>query len=152
MAIRKVFVDSEDTILAVHDETQDIADNAYDVIGVGETRVIYLDDADIPVQPVVGGIPQPWKMPEGWWDNMNDAVPKSITGTQGKLVLHELGKLALVEAAIDGLPSDIAVPARIKWNAQNWYRADPLFDQVGQMVGMTTQEIDQAFILARDTA
>lgn len=152
MSVKKVFVDSEDTILAVHDEAQEIADGAYDAIGVGETRVIYLNEADIPQQEVVNGAPAPWKMPAGWWDNMNDVVPAVITSTQGKITLHAMGKLADVEAAIAGLPTDIAVPAQIKFNAQNWYRADPMFDQIGGVVGMTPEQIDAAFIAARDAA
>lgn len=150
MAVRKVFVDSKDMILAVHDEAQEIADNAYDALGVGETRVIYLEDAAIPPQEVKLGVPQPWKMPEGWWDDMQDAVPARVTSTQGKLTLHAMGKLADVEAALAGLPTDQAVPAGIKWNAPNWYRADPLFDMVGQAVGLSPADIDEAFILARD--
>lgn len=152
MAIKKVFVDSENTIIAVHDEAQDIGDHAYDAHGVGETRVIYLPDEDIPPQQVADGLSLPWKMSSGWWDTMNDAVPDRISGTQGKLTLLAKGKYEAALAVINALSGAEKLAAQIKWEAANWYRADPLFNSLGAGIGMSPTDIDDAFREGRDAS
>lgn len=150
----QVFVDSRRIVLAVHEETQAVDKHAYDELGVGETRVIYLDDADVPKPEEIDGIAiGPRKMPLGWEDTHIDTVPATITNTQGKLALRRAGLLSAVRAAINAIPDeDFKEDALIKFDAANWFRADPLFDTLGASMSprLLPSDIDNLFRAARD--
>jgi hypothetical protein len=76
-------------------------------------------------------------------------VPESVTMRQARLALLGAGKLALVDAAIDGMPEPQKSAARIEWEYSNEVqRHNSFVSALGPALGMTSAQIDQLFIAA----
>lgn len=76
-------------------------------------------------------------------------VPASITMRQARLVLHEIGRLAAVESAINALPEPARTKARIEWDYSNeLLRKNAFVAILGQAIGLTSNEVDALFIQA----
>ena len=76
-------------------------------------------------------------------------VPEEVTAWQAKHALLATGLFSIVEAAINAMQGDEGISARIDWNtAPTFKRAWPLIEVVRIMLGKTSEEIDQLFILA----
>ena len=76
-------------------------------------------------------------------------VPQVVTMRQARLALLGAGKLAAVEAAINGLPEPSKSAARIEWDYSNEVqRHNGLVPMLGPALGLTTAQIDQLFIAA----
>lgn len=89
-----------------------------------------------------GGVPLPP-------DPTPVAVPVEVTMRQAKLALLAAGLLDDVEAALDGLPGDQGRVARIEWEYSSvMQRNKPFVQAIGQVVGLTAEQIDQLFIAA----
>lgn len=94
----------------------------------------------------------------GWvWDGENftdptpppepgpTPAPKSITPRQCRLLLLQQGLLAQVETTIASMDE----ATRIAWEyALEFQRDDPLLNQLGVNLGLTSEQIDQFFIEA----
>lgn len=148
----KLFIDDKDIVIAIHDEEQNIPDNAYDGVGYGAITVIHLAPENLPQRQYAadGVTPLQLKMPPLWRDGFLDDVPEKVTSTQGKLALLGAGKLSDAQAAIDALEGDAKLAAEIKWAAANWFRSDPLFNELGTGIGLTVNDIDNLFRQARN--
>lgn len=78
-------------------------------------------------------------------------VPAEVTMRQARRALRLAGKLAQVEAAIDGLPEPQRTDARIDWDhSQTVQRHRPLVQLLAPALGLSESDLDQLFILARD--
>lgn len=88
----------------------------------------------------------------GWVvDPAEFVVPQSITATQIRLWLFRHGvSLEDVQAAIDSIPDDKARgETRIQWEYAPYVeRRHPFVDALGAGLGLTSDQIDQAFIEA----
>lgn len=77
------------------------------------------------------------------------AVPAQVTMRQARLALLGAGKLSLVDAAIDSLPSPEKETARIEWDySSSVVRGRPLVVMLGQALGLDEEALDQLFITA----
>jgi hypothetical protein len=76
-------------------------------------------------------------------------VPEQVTMRQARLALLGAGKLSLVDAAIDSLPSPEKEAARIEWDySSSVVRSRPLVGMLGQALGLDDKALDQLFITA----
>ena len=76
-------------------------------------------------------------------------VPASVTMRQARLALLQEGLLDDVETAINALPEPQQSAARIEWEYSNEVqRHNGFVEQIGPMLGLTSQELDELFILA----
>lgn len=76
-------------------------------------------------------------------------VPDRVTMRQARLALHAAGKLAMVEAALDALPEPPKTAARIEWDhSQEVHRNRQFVQMLGQGLGLSSQQLDELFILA----
>jgi hypothetical protein len=76
-------------------------------------------------------------------------VPESVTMRQARLALLGAGKLALVDAAIDGMPEPQKSAARIEWEYSNEVQRNNSFvSALGPALGMTSTQIDGLFVAA----
>lgn len=87
-----------------------------------------------------------------WFANLDEAlshfapVSGSITPRQCRLALLQVGLLDTVNAAIDAAGTE----ARIEWDYATVVRRDsPLLAAMTTSLGMTTQQIDDLFTLAK---
>ena len=76
-------------------------------------------------------------------------VPQSVTMRQARLALLGAGKLAMVDAAINGMAEPTKSAARIEWEYSNEVqRHNGFVEALGPALGMTSAQIDQLFIAA----
>jgi hypothetical protein len=69
-----------------------------------------------------------------------------ITRRQLRLWLVRQGiPLASIEAAIDQLPEPARTEAMIEWDGSVFQRANPLIDQIGAEIGLSSEQMDQGF-------
>jgi len=79
---------------------------------------------------------------DGRWEP--HGVP-AVTRAQGRLALHRTGLLPQIEAVI----AQADMEARIWYeDAQTWERDHPVVIQLGQALGLTSDQIDQLFLSA----
>jgi hypothetical protein len=68
---------------------------------------------------------------------------------QARLALHSAGLLQQVEDAINALPDPPRMAARIEWDHSNTVQRNNGFVlQLGQMLGLTSAQLDTLFIAA----
>ena len=87
------------------------------------------------------------------WQTATPAVPASCTRAQGLLALLNNG-FSTPEATITTAINAISDPtqqqtAMIKFQAANWYRADPFIASLGSVLGLTSAQIDTLFEAAQ---
>ena len=77
-------------------------------------------------------------------------VPEKITKLQLKIQLVKMGfDLQIIENAIKTLPEPQRTLATLSWTeATNFYRDNDMIASVGQMLNLTSQQIDNLFIEA----
>lgn len=69
-----------------------------------------------------------------------------VTMRQARLALHALGKLELVDAAIDALPEPPRVAARITWDhSQTVQRSNPMLALLAPALGLSDADLDAIF-------
>lgn len=72
-------------------------------------------------------------------------VPQSISRMQAKQALLAAGQLSAVEAAMASAPPAV----QIYWaDASHFHRSHPIIEQMGQALGMSSDDLDQLFIAA----
>lgn len=77
------------------------------------------------------------------------AVPSEVTMRQARLALLGAGKLAAVDAAINGLPEPQRSAARIEWDYSSTVRREqPLVLGLAPALGLTSGQLDALFIAA----
>jgi hypothetical protein len=84
-------------------------------------------------------------------DEADFAVPQTITATQIRLWLFRNGvSLEAVQSAIDAIPDEAARgETRIQWEYAPYVeRSHPFINALGQSLGLTSEQIDQAFVEA----
>jgi hypothetical protein len=75
-------------------------------------------------------------------------VPAEITMRQARLALLSAGKLSAVQTAIDSMPEPMKTAAGIEWEYSNTVlRHNGFVSQLGPMLGLTSEQIDELFIL-----
>ena len=76
-------------------------------------------------------------------------VPRAVTMRQARLALLGAGKLAAVDAAINGMAEPTKSAARIEWEYSNEVqRHNGFVEALGPALGMTSAQIDALFIAA----
>lgn len=76
-------------------------------------------------------------------------VPQEVTMRQARLALFGAGKLAAVDAAIDGLQEPQRSAARIEWDYSSAVkRHQPLVLNLAPALGLTSAQLDDLFRLA----
>lgn len=77
-------------------------------------------------------------------------VPEKITKLQLKIQLVRMGfDLQIIENAIDTLPEPQKNIAKLSWTeATNFYRDNDMIESVGQILNLTSEQIDELFINA----
>lgn len=110
-------------------------------------------------------IPEGWEPPEGYYIIPDDElpsdfkkvpeklpeIPKSISARQIRLWLIKNNiSLLLVESAIDSIGDQLTRESvRIEWEYAPYVeRNHPWIEQLGQILGLDSRQIDQAFIEA----
>lgn len=82
-------------------------------------------------------------------DPQKPLVPDSVLMSQARLSLFGAGLLATIDALIDGMPSPQKEAARIQWEyAQRVKRDNPLVLLLGQLLGLSSEQLDALFIEA----
>ena len=77
------------------------------------------------------------------------AIPQSVTMRQARLALMGAGKLATVNAAIEGMPGVQGDAARIEWEfSSEVKRGQPLVMSMGQVLGLNAEQLDALFTTA----
>ena len=81
---------------------------------------------------------------------IEEVVPEKITKLQLKIQLVRMGfDLQIIENAIDALPEPQKTFASLSWTeATNFYRDNDMIESVGQMLNLTSEQIDNLFIEA----
>ena len=79
-----------------------------------------------------------------------ETVPEKITKLQLKVQLVKMGfDLQIIENAINTLPEPQKTLAFLSWTeATNFYRDNDMIASVGQMLNLTSEQIDELFIEA----
>lgn len=76
-------------------------------------------------------------------------VPQVVTMRQARRALLDAGKLTIVNSAIAAMVGAQGDQARIDWEfSGEVQRAQPLVSALAPVLGMTSEEIDQLFIVA----
>lgn len=76
-------------------------------------------------------------------------VPKSVTIRQARLALLKSGLLDQVNAALNSLQGAEGEAARIEWEySQEVWRNRPFVILLGEVLGLTSEQIDDLFIEA----
>lgn len=76
-------------------------------------------------------------------------VPAAVTMRQARLALLGAGKLAAVDAAINGMSEPTKSAARIEWEySGEVQRHNGFVSALGPALGLTPDQIDQLFIAA----
>lgn len=81
---------------------------------------------------------------------VGEIVPEKITKLQLKIQLVKSGfDLQIIENAINALPEPQKTLAFLSWTeATNFYRDNEMIASVGQMLNLTSEQIDEIFIEA----
>lgn len=81
---------------------------------------------------------------------VGEIVPEKITKLQLKIQLVRMGfDLQIIENAIDTLPEPQKTIAKLSWTeATNFYRDNDMIESVGQILNLTSEQIDELFINA----
>jgi hypothetical protein len=76
-------------------------------------------------------------------------VPTQISARQIRLALFLSGiTLQMIDESLATLPEPTKTLAQISWEYSNFFlRSDPLADQVASMLGWTSEQTDQLWIL-----
>lgn len=78
-------------------------------------------------------------------------APQVVTRRQGRLALHDLGKLDQVEAAIEAIADDDErTSARIEYEADTWERSNDFLSAMWAQLGGSESELDALFLLASE--
>lgn len=76
-------------------------------------------------------------------------VPQTVSMRQARLALLQAGKLSAVNSAISSMPGAQGDAARIEWEFSSEVRRNqPLVTALTPVLGMTSEQLDQLFILA----
>lgn len=76
-------------------------------------------------------------------------VPRAVTMRQARLALLGAGKLAAVDAAINGMAEPTKSAARIEWEySGEVQRHNGFVEALGPALGMTSAQIDGLFVAA----
>ena len=76
-------------------------------------------------------------------------VPDQVTMAQARLALNAIGKLTAVDTAISTLPEPQKTQATIKWDYSSYVsRTDPFTLELGAALGLSSDQIDQLFMVA----
>ena len=77
-------------------------------------------------------------------------VPPNVTPRQIRQALVLSGvSMEIIDAAIDSLPEPHKILARIEWEYSTAFiRANPLVAQIGQVLGWSSEQIDELWKLA----
>lgn len=77
-------------------------------------------------------------------------VPQSVTKRQGRQQMILMGLLSSVQAAIDSIPDETQrLLVQSFWDDSTQYeRTHPQMLQLAQAIGLTDEQLDQAFIAA----
>lgn len=77
-------------------------------------------------------------------------IPFAVTPRQIRLALLGAGiSVATIEAAIDSLPEPNKSAARITWEySVEFQRSNPLIQSMSPMLGLTSEQVDQLFLIA----
>ena len=82
-------------------------------------------------------------------DENASLVPQSVTMRQARLALLDAGKLAAVDAAINGMAEPTKSAARIEWEySGEVQRHNGFVAALGPALGLTEAQIDALFIAA----
>ena len=73
----------------------------------------------------------------------------TITSRQGKRALVQAGLYDSALAAIEALEGSARTLALIDWNAPTWTRNDPTLGQMATALGITSEQLDALFALAK---
>lgn len=118
-------------------KTKNFLSEALAVSGVREVQfngtswIAYEDGDELPARPA------------------DDGIPKVVTMRQARLALNAAGKLAAVEAAINGMSEPAKTNTRIWWDYSSTVeRHQPLVAQLGAAIGLDSAGVDQLFIAA----
>lgn len=78
------------------------------------------------------------------------SVPESVTPSQIRVALIMSGiPLESVESAMEQLPDPQKSIAQTKWEYSTVVlRKDPLVDEIAPIIGLTSQQVDEIFVLA----
>lgn len=77
------------------------------------------------------------------------SLPKEVTMRQARLALLSVGILSEVNSAINSMPSPQKEEAQIEWEYSNsLLRTNPLVLALGPALGMSSDQLDQLFVLA----
>ena len=93
-----------------------------------------------------------------WTEEGNEALPVAVTPTQipsvvtmrqARLALLQSGMLSQVEIAIDAMESPSKEAAKIEWEySQEVQRNKPFVQALGSSLGLTSDQLDDLFLLA----
>lgn len=77
-------------------------------------------------------------------------IPFAVTPRQIRLALLGAGiSISTIENAIDSLPEPNKSAARITWEySVEFQRSNPLIQSMSPMLGLTSEQVDQLFIIA----
>lgn len=127
-------------------EVSDIDDAEYEVLI--KAHQLLIDVQDFPITPQVGWVldgnklvpPSPDQIP----------VPVSVTPRQIRLALLASGiSLSTIDAAINSMPEPTKSIAKVTWDYSTLvFRSNPLIVTMAPALGLTSEQIDQLFILA----
>lgn len=77
------------------------------------------------------------------------SVPQVVSMRQARLALLSAGLLSKVSDAVQALPDAVGDASRIEWEyAGTIQRKHPLVTTLGASLGLTTEQIDNLFIMA----
>ena len=78
-------------------------------------------------------------------------IPTKVTMRQARLALHNTGRLAAVELAINTLPEPPRTAARIEWDyASEVHRDSPFVTLLNTALELDKQSLDDLFLKARE--
>lgn len=92
---------------------------------------------------------QVWDFETSTWGAIPVVVPDEVTMRQARLALLGAGLLDDVEAALEAFPGVDGQAARIEWNySSEVHRNKPFVQLLGAQLGLTSEELDNLFIVA----
>lgn len=119
---------------------------------VNENSVLHIDSGTVFPYPALESFGFAY---QAWLDDGNTPIPaeppipQEVTMRQARLALLAIGKLASVEVYINSLTDPPKSAARIEWEVSNTVKRDNEFVlMIGEMLGMSEQDLDTLFIEA----
>lgn len=77
------------------------------------------------------------------------AVPQSVSRRQGRLALLDIGRLDVVESAIEAIADPAKKrAAQIEYEADTWERGNQFLRDMWAQLGGTAEQLDDLFVLA----